>query len=257
MNDLVVKMLAPEPISGNFDEIKAQLSAMMEAYAELEVTEENLKERKADVATLRKIRAAIEDKRKSVKKEYEKPVKAFEAECKKLTGIIDEQIIRINDDLSVYEQKRISEKRERVAALYAEVIGEYAEYLPLEDIRQKQWDNKSCSENEIKSDIQQMRLTVEKDINVINQTCGEFAEICLNAYKSNGNQLSVALDRLQDMKKAKEIVTIESTSPVIEITKEPEFKLANKQYTFTVFNEQDANSVRSYLEMFDIEYKEE
>ena len=100
MNEFKVSIMQPVVISGNFQEMRQELATMMSAYADLEVTEENIPERKKDIATLRKIRTAIEDKRKETKRDYEKPFKSFEAECKSLTGIIDEQISRINADLN-------------------------------------------------------------------------------------------------------------------------------------------------------------
>lgn len=136
MSDFQVSIKQPVIISGNFEEMQLELQNMMQAYAGLEVTEENLPERKKDIATLRKIKSAIEDK--AAKKDYEKPFKAFEAECKKLTGIIDKEIDRINADMDVYEKKRIAEKRKVIDRLYAENIGDYADYLPLAIIFRQQ-----------------------------------------------------------------------------------------------------------------------
>ena len=160
MNDFQVSIKQPVIITGNFEEMRAELQNMMQAYAGLEVTEDNLPERKKDVATLRKIKTAIEDKRKAAKKDYEKPFKAFESECKKLTGIIDKEIDRINADMDVYEKKRIAEKRKVIDRLYSENIGDYADYLPLESLRRPQWDNKTYTESAIITDIQEAVLTV-------------------------------------------------------------------------------------------------
>lgn len=101
MNEFSVQIKQPVIITGNFEEMQAELSNMMQAYAGLEVTEANLNERKKDVATLRKIKAAIEDKRKETKREYSKPIKEFEEKCKLLTATIDRQIDRINADMDV------------------------------------------------------------------------------------------------------------------------------------------------------------
>ena len=240
-----VEELKPVLIRGNFDEMQAALTNMMTAYAGLEVNEDNIPERKKDIATLRKIKAAIEDKRKATKKEYEKPLKAFEAECKKLTGVIDTEIDRINSDLAVFEQKRIAEKRAAVWAIYQEVMGDKAEYLPIENIRRKEWDNKTCSENEIRSDIQQAKISLENDLEVLKNTCGEFYEDCIKVYKSRG--LMAALQRMNDLKEARQTIinAIPKTAPV------------KNAWTFTVFKSEDAASVKAYLEMFGIDYKED
>ena len=167
MNDFQVQIKQPVIISGNFEEMQQELSNMMQAYAGLEVTEANLPERKKDIATLRKIKTAIEDKRKAAKKDYEKPFKAFESECKKLTGIIDKEIDRINADMDVYEKKRIADKKLTIAHLYAKTVGDFAEYIPLESIYRQQWDNKTYSENAIICDIQEACLSVRDDLKTI------------------------------------------------------------------------------------------
>ena len=201
MNEFSVQIKQPVIITGNFEEMQLELSNMMQAYAGLEVTEANLPERKKDIATLRKIKAAIEDKRKSAKKDYEKPFKQFEAECKKLTGIIDKEIDRINADMDVYEQKRKAEKREAIKRLYDENIGEYAEYLPIEKIRRPQWDNKTYSERDIICDIQEDVLAVRSDFQTINTMCEPWVDECKAVYLVSG--LTGALQRYKDLESAR------------------------------------------------------
>lgn len=264
MTEFQVESLKPVVIGGNFDEMQQALSNMMQAYAGLEVTEENIPERKKDVATLRKLKKAIDDKRKNVKTEYEKPLKAFEGKCKELTGIIDTEISRINHDLSAYEAKRCAEKQSIIRKLYDENIGEYAEYLPLDMIYDESWENKTCSEKEIISDIQQEKIRVKTDLQTIQIAAGEFADDCLDWYKKHGCDLPATMRRLEDLRSAKdraeavlkaeknfaEEVRGESTKPA----ESPENE--RQMWTFNVFSVDDANSVRAYLEMFEIKYME-
>lgn len=265
MSDFQVSIKQPVIITGNFEEMQQELSNMMQAYAGLEVTEENLPERKKDVATLRKIKTAIEDKRKAVKKDYEKPFKAFEAECKKLTGIIDKEIDRINEDLSAYEKKRIEAKRERILAIYDANIGEYGEYLPLESIYRKQWENKTCTEQEILSDIQENVIAVKKDLGTIDLMCQPWAEECKAVYMVSG--LTGALQRYKDLQTAKEtaeaaIKAAEQQTPT-DVPVAPENPVqgqetASKRHVFEVYvdNEEDATFLRLTLESTGFEYKE-
>ena len=257
-----VEELKPAIIRGNFDEMQRALTNMMTAYADLEVTEENIPERKKDVATLRKMKAAIEDKRKSVKKEYEKPLKSFEAKCRELTGIIDTEISRINSELSEYEAKRVEEKRVLIRRLYDENIEGYAEYLSLDSIYDDKWENKTCTEKTIVSDIQSEKLRVKTDLEMIRTAAGEYAEECIEWYKKCGCDLPCAFERLEDLKTAKMAVLRADNSLAEEVlnksTKTVErTQNGRKTWTFSVYNMQDSNSVRAYLEMFEIEYKEE
>ena len=265
MTEFQVESLKPVVIGGNFDEMQQALSNMMQAYAGLEVTEENIPERKKDVATLRKMKKAIDDKRKSVKTEYEKPFKTFELKCKELTGIIDTEIERINSDLSAYEAARIAAKRDMIRNIYNEHIEGYSDILPLDAIYDERWENKTCSEKTIISDIQSEKLRVKQDLQTIQIAAGEFADDCLEWYRKCGCDLPAAMRRLEDLKSAKErakaVLKAEKNFAEEvrgECTKPAETaENGREKWTFTVFTPQDADSVRAYLNMFEIEHKEE
>lgn len=267
MSDFVFEITSPAVIKGNFEELQAELQNMMQAYAGLEVTEENIPERKKDIATLRKIKAAIDDKRKTTKKAYEKPFKAFEDKCKQLTGLIDAEINRINEELSIYELRRVEEKRTLIRKLYSENIGEYGKFIPLDSIYNSRWENKACSKNEIVSDIQQAKLQVISDLDEINDLCDGFIDECIEAYRKSGNRLAAAISRFNDLKSAKERAEAdlkkdaETPKPTLNefkslVSEVPFINIPAKHYTFTVFNEQDAQSVRAYMNTFEIKYEE-
>ena len=58
----------PQAIDFNFEEMKAELTEKLTAYNALVVTEDSIRDAKADKAKLNKLRTAVEDKRKEVKK---------------------------------------------------------------------------------------------------------------------------------------------------------------------------------------------
>jgi len=264
MSEFQVSIKQPVIISGNFEEMQQELSNMMQAYAGLEVTEENLPERKKDIATLRKIKSAIEDKRKAAKKDYEKPFKAFEAECKKLTGIIDKEIDRINADMDVYEQKRKADKRILIAQIYAQNIGEYADYIPLESVYRPQWENKTYTEIAILNDIQEAVIGVKSDLQTLKTICGPWLEECEAVYLVSG--LNGALQRYKDLEEAKKaaeasVKASEQQTPTpepMEQENSTESLVDGERWVFTITvnNETDAKFIRDTCEMFGYEYKE-
>lgn len=264
MSDFSVQIKQPVIITGNFAEMQDELATMMQAYAGLEVTEDNLPERKKDVATLRKIKTAIEDKRKAAKKDYEKPFKAFEAECKKLTGIIDKEIDRINADMDVYEKKRIAEKREIAKRIYSENIGDYADYLPIESLRRPQWDNKTYTESAIITDIQEAVLTVKNDLRTIDTMCDPWQAECKAVYLVSG--LTGALQRYKDLENARKTaeaaVKADEQQTPTDMREAPDKPVqrpsAPSEWTFaiTVHSEEDATFIRDTCDQFGYEYKE-
>lgn len=206
MEELQVKVeQSPGIIKCNFDEIKEALKLQMTAYTSLEITEADIKERKADLATLRKIRTAVDDERKRVKKEFSKPYDAFEAEVKEVLAVIDEPIDMINGKLKEFEAKRIEEKQAHLHELYVTNIGDFAEYLPYESVATKKWDNATYSDKDILFDISEAVTKVRSDIEVIKALGSEIEEECLAVYKKAGNDLKAAIQKNNDYNAAKKL----------------------------------------------------
>ena len=143
----------------NFDGIKAALSEQMEVYKALEITEDGKQSAKKDVATLRKIRKAIDDRRKEIKKSFRDPYNDFEAKVKELTGLIDEPIGLITEKLDEFEAKRIEERKSLILQLWNENIN-----VPGAEITtfyNQSWENTSTSKSSIVSDISQINVDYE------------------------------------------------------------------------------------------------
>lgn len=204
MNELKVTVTQnPGSIEINFDEIKAALELQMTAYTDMEIAESDIKTAKADLATLRKIRKALDDKRKEVKRDFMKPYDSFEGQAKELLGVIDKPIAMIDGKLKEYEQKRIAEKQAHLRELYEQHIGEYAEYLPYETVKSPKWDNATYTDKDIIADITGLVTNVRADLETIKALRSEIEEDVLNAYRASGNQLSVAIRKNTDYLDAK------------------------------------------------------
>ena len=129
-------------ITANFDEFKNQVSQELEKYKSKEFTEDTKKDAKKDLAELRKKKAAVNERRIEVKKEYMKPYDEFEAKVKELITLIDEPITLIDYKVKEFEEKRINERKEEILLAYEEIVpGELQDYIPLERIYGKKWTN--------------------------------------------------------------------------------------------------------------------
>ena len=71
-------------IGFNFEEIKVVLKNGLEEYRHMEFTEESKKEAKATVASLRKLKKSVNEKRLEVKNSFMVPYNNFEAQVKEL-----------------------------------------------------------------------------------------------------------------------------------------------------------------------------
>lgn len=77
----------PVPIRANFETLEARVRAMVADYegATYDLTSEDaIKQAKRDRTYLNGIVREIDERRKAVKREYTKPLSAFEGECKRI-----------------------------------------------------------------------------------------------------------------------------------------------------------------------------
>lgn len=256
-------------IECNFDELKAALEVQMSAYTSLEVTEDRLKEAKDDLATLRKIRKAAEDKRKAIKNEFMQPYNDFEVKYKDFISVIDKPITEIDFKVKEFEIKRIEERQEHIKELYTEKIGEYAEFLPLENIRKDNWNNKTCSDKDIIYDISEAITKVRGDLEAIKALNSEIEDKCILEYKNSGNNLAAAIKANSDFEQAKAFIEkkqadetpVEMTPTEVtpaevtpEINEEP-FD-TSPTITFRITGEENIKRIKEYLLFNEIPYQE-
>lgn len=140
----------PTEIGFNFEEQKAYLQERLQHYNNLIVTEDTIKESKSDRANLSKLRTAIEDRRKAVKKQWNQPYADFEARVKELVRLIDQPIAAIDSQLATFEEKRKAEKMESIEALYQRMVSDsIKDIIPLTRIMDQRWLNATMSMNKV------------------------------------------------------------------------------------------------------------
>ncbi len=148
---LVAVKFEPAAISVDWDGITAKIKAMLEPYDG--VTAESLaevdnKECKALRADLNRISKELNDARKAAKKQYESPLKAFEARCKELDQLILEPCAVIDGVIKSREEQERAEKFAELEAHYIEFCEDNGFSLLLKKVKferilKKEWLNKS------------------------------------------------------------------------------------------------------------------
>lgn len=199
-------------ITTNFTDVKGNLARITEAYEGLTYTDDIMAEARADVATLRKIKKAIDDKRKEVKKAHAIPYEEFEKQCKELTGMIDSVIEPINWQIEDYTKRKQELKREKVKELYDEIVpSEVADIVSFEKIifGTKWISNTSYSMTKIKEEIMKIVEKVLSDLSTMKDTCEmldveeEFSK-CVEIYKEDGMSLTLVLAHIKEYAKIKD-----------------------------------------------------
>ena len=193
-------------IGFNFEEIKEVLKNGLEEYKNMEFTEDSKKEAKATVASLRKLKKSVNDKRLEVKKSFMVPYNTFESQVKELDALIDEPINLINNQIEEFERKRIAEKKTLINEVYASVAGERPEaskLLPLSRIYDSRWENATTTKKSIADAITQHVERVEKDLATIRSMQSEFEDKGIEKYRTT-LELSDAIATMNQYQRQKE-----------------------------------------------------
>lgn len=135
----------------NFEEIKAELLPKVEFYSSLIVTEDSIKKAKSEKADLNKLRSAIDDQRKEVKKQCLALQATFESQCNELTAMIDRPIEAIDRQLKSFEEQRRQEKYKELEGFFVKI--NCLPFVRLEHVLDPKWGNAGAKLDKLKQDI--------------------------------------------------------------------------------------------------------
>lgn len=193
-------------IETNFEEIKAALAAGLEEYKGMVFTAESQPEAKRTVASLRKLKKAMNDRRIEIKKTFMAPYTNFEAQVKELDKLIDEPIDFISGQIEEFERRRVEAKKAMICEIYTGIMAEHGtvmEYLPLDRIYDSRWENSTTTQKAITEAITAHVEHVEKDLDTIRAMESEFEDKGLAKYKAT-LELSDAIATMNQYQKQKE-----------------------------------------------------
>lgn len=190
--ELIASVPALASINLNYEDLKEQLTEFTAGYKNIIITEDQKQEAKADVANLRKLKSELDRKRIDIKKEYMQPCDEFEKKVRSLLAIIDEPITIIDGKLKEFEEKRKEEKQAVIKGIFAEEMEGYN--VTLEDIYKPQWENATYTESVIRADIQEVKLTIDREINILLSMKSEVGDKAIKKYYESGRNLAIAID---------------------------------------------------------------
>ena len=265
----------PKVIGFNFDELKAELTARLDYYNSLVVTEDTIKEGKAERAKLSKLREAVEAKRKEVKRDYMAPYTDFESKVKELVAIIDAPIAAIDGQLKAFDDLRREEKRAEIQKTYAALVpAEMQTILPLERIFDPKWLNATVKIKAVEAELAAIVQQTEDDLQVLDMVEPEFAAAVRARYMetlSIGTALrykqtliaaAEAAKRRAEAMAAPAAAPVQEPAPaqevpavhVVEPAQEEEpVKLYRLRLEFRLTQDQ-ANALKHFLEINNIDY---
>lgn len=145
------------------DELKETIQNYADKYKGLVFGEDGLNDAKKVRAEMNGVAKSLDDKRKSIKKEYNAPLKEFEDEFKKLTNAIQEVINPIDQGIKhLEEQERLSKQKE-LEERVNEQLDKSSEYVKSRFEHDKRWTNKSYTMKKVAEEVETQISLLEKE----------------------------------------------------------------------------------------------
>lgn len=239
VQQLIVNDIVAPKIECNFEEINKDLDLVLEQYDGLLVGEYDIKPAKKIKANLNKLKTAINDKKKDVKKLVNKEYTPFELEVKKLMAKIDNVNIGIDSQLKDYEAKRIEERYAFLEAMIEDLVGDLDVAIYIDD--HQDWLNASYSNKKVKDEIVDICEYFKKNMKALELLNTEFKDDLVEVLVNGGGMAEVLQEKTRlEMQHArfKEIEEAKKQEEARqdELVKETsESFIANeKQVTFTL-----------------------
>jgi hypothetical protein len=171
ITDLAV--LPPE-IEFNFDELKNELETGLKKYKGMVVSEDGIKDAKADRAKLNSLYKAIDDKRKEIKRECMKPYDAFEKKAKVLLDMISGTAGAIDAQIKEFDNAKREEKRKEIEDYFCDNVGDLRDILQFNLIYNDRWVNATYKMDDIKKEIDESIKKTSDGLEAISGLKSEF-----------------------------------------------------------------------------------
>lgn len=135
----------------NIQLLKQELADRLNYYKSLIVTEDGIKDAKADKANLNKLKTAIDSQRKEAKRQTMALYEPLERECKELLAMIDEPIAAIDGQLKAFDEKKKAEKFAALVEFFERV--NTLDFVKLEHVLNPKWGNVTVKLDALKYEI--------------------------------------------------------------------------------------------------------
>ncbi|GBR74905.1 protein DUF1351 [Candidatus Termititenax aidoneus] len=151
-------------VTFNYEQLKNALSARLEKYNKLVVTEDAINAAKTDRAGLNKLEKSLADKQKEIQ---QKLLGGFDTKLKELRGMVSEASGSIDSQVKKFEQIEKDAKKADIESIYADNVGELSALLPFGRLFQASWLNKTAKIAAIEKELLEKIEMVRKDLTVI------------------------------------------------------------------------------------------
>lgn len=139
----------PATISDNLTALEAYIDKQLEPYVGAIIDPDDAKmvsQARKCMADLNKLKEPIEAERKRIKREYEAPLKAFEARVGEITGKIDGARLNLKNQVEAADAAFKQARYENLLDEYAAIAGPIADLISLDALAEKEWFRRSVTD---------------------------------------------------------------------------------------------------------------
>ena len=216
----------PEVIKFNYDELKAELTEKVKKYETLVYTDDQMKEAKADKASLNKLKKALNDERIRREKEYMQPFDEFKDKINEIISIIDKPIAMIDTQIKEADEKRKADKRVEIGAFWETTT--HPDWLTLPRLFDERWLNATYSMKQIQTEIEAWLRRVDEELATL-ANLSDFSYEATEEYKRtlDINKAIAEGKRLADIQKRKAEAEAQAKARAMEEMHKADEALAN------------------------------
>lgn len=173
-------------IDANFQELQRELTAGVEVYKNMVVTEDGIAAAKKDLANIRRVGKQIDEVRLTVKREYAKPYQDFEAKCKELKSVLTGAESNLDGQIKGFETRRREEKLAALEAFFSEKLSPETEgFICFDKLTAMfpKWVNSGYDMETAKADIARTLATVQGGVASLRGYPPEFRSALLQKFR--------------------------------------------------------------------------
>lgn len=241
MNELQREIsITCHPGTINFEDVEllqTQAEAVAKIILSTEVTDENVKDVKKQLASASKAVKAIEQQRIKVKKYYLEPYNRLEEKIKSITGTIKTAENVLRRKVKELEETHKYDKLQEIKKLWEQSTVDAPEFLKLEDFLTERHLNKTVNMKQIASEMSYLVDKVDRDLQIIKEM--DSSQAILGGYMETldlSKSIKAHQDQVREIEKAEQILGI------------------RKQTAFYIDNEFIADEVEEWLNQHGYDY---
>ena len=178
-------LMQPQKIESNISEVKSWLINALEPYKNMVVSEDAIASAKQDRAKINKLKSAIDEKRKTTKKQWVQPYVTWEAEVNELLGLCDEASGNIDSQIKSFENEIKEQKKAELEKFFNEnaSAADVDFYINFEMCFNPKWLNSTVKIETAKEEIDKYIEETVDDLKTIADLESEYNEELFTTYK--------------------------------------------------------------------------